>query len=344
MKYSKKHNPINKCKLLVAVLLFLAVTIKAQKKEMTIPLYDSIKTTALLSEIRITNLHPRKENKAGIRIDDVTLFLEADKKEREIGFEFPETATVLASGVDVETGKDELEWHYNWQLNHDYRLMLQTATDSAENFKLYSAYVWFTKDNKWKLIGTVKVNGTWGTIKSAATYEVSNAAFSYQRSQIWMQRTNGSWKNILANSLPNPVLAPMSNIDSIQQAATEEQIIQQFIKENKTDAVQKHEDVYYKIITQGSGKKVNVTDTVTVHYKGYLFSDGTVFDQTREKPATFPLNRLIKGWQIGVPLLNAGGKIKIVIPSGLAYSIRTRSPKIPPNSILVFEVEVLEAK
>lgn len=330
--------------ILLMMVLCYSFNSDAQKKQTEYAVADSMKVSGLLTEINIQTIHPRKENKAGIRVDDVILFLEADKKEREIGFEFPETATVLAAGVDVEKGKDELEWHYNWQLNQDYRLMLQTATDSAGNFKLYSAYVWFTKDNKWKLIGTVKVNGTWGTIKSAAAYEVSNASFSYQRSQAWMQRTNGSWKNLLANSLPNPVPAPMSNIDSTQQAAREEQIIQQLIKENKTDAVQKHEDVYYKIITQGSGKKVNVTDTVTVHYKGSLLSDGTVFDQTREKPATFPLNRLIKGWQIGVPLLNVGGKIKIVIPSGLAYSIRTRSPKIPPNSILVFEVEVLEAK
>ena len=67
-------------------------------------------------------------------------------------------------------------------------------------------------------------------------------------------------------------------------------------------------------------------------------------DQSKEKPAIFPLKRLIKGWQIGVPLLKVGGKIKLVVPSDLAYSIRTRSAKIPPNSILEFEIEVLDAK
>jgi FKBP-type peptidyl-prolyl cis-trans isomerase len=50
------------------------------------------------------------------------------------------------------------------------------------------------------------------------------------------------------------------------------------------------------------------------------------------------------GWQIGVPLCKVGGKIKIIIPSNLGYSIRTRSAKIPPNSVLVFEIEVLDAK
>ena len=66
--------------------------------------------------------------------------------------------------------------------------------------------------------------------------------------------------------------------------------------------------------------------------------------QALYKPATFPLNRLIKGWHIGVPLCKVGGKIKLVIPSGLGYSVRTRAAKIPPNSILVFEIEVLDAK
>jgi FKBP-type peptidyl-prolyl cis-trans isomerase len=53
---------------------------------------------------------------------------------------------------------------------------------------------------------------------------------------------------------------------------------------------------------------------------------------------------LIRGWQIGVPLCKVGGKIRLVIPSNLAYSIRTRAAKIPPNSILVFEIEVVDAK
>ena len=79
------------------------------------------------------------------------------------------------------------------------------------------------------------------------------------------------------------------------------------------------------------------------YYKGAVLN-GEVFDETKEKPARFPLNRLIRGWQIGLPMCRTGGKIRLIIPSGLAYSIRTRSPKIPPNSVLVFDIEVVEAK
>jgi len=75
-----------------------------------------------------------------------------------------------------------------------------------------------------------------------------------------------------------------------------------------------------------------------------LLSDGSVFDQTKEKPAVFPLKRLIKGWQIGLPVCKVGGKIKLIIPSGLAYSIRSMNAAIPLNSIMVFDIEVLGVK
>ena len=66
-------------------------------------------------------------------------------------------------------------------------------------------------------------------------------------------------------------------------------------------------------------------------------------DETKEKIVVFPLKRLIKGWQIGLPFCKQGGKIRLIIPSSLAYSIRNLGI-ITPNSILVFDVEVVEIK
>ena len=79
-----------------------------------------------------------------------------------------------------------------------------------------------------------------------------------------------------------------------------------------------------------------------VNYKGQLMN-GEVFDQTKDKPATFPLKRLIKGWQMGLPFCRQGGKIRLIIPTSLGYGIRNLGV-IPPNSILIFDVEVLEIK
>jgi FKBP-type peptidyl-prolyl cis-trans isomerase len=89
---------------------------------------------------------------------------------------------------------------------------------------------------------------------------------------------------------------------------------------------------------------VSLTDTVTVFYKGTLLGDGSIFDQTKEKPAVFPLQRLIRGWQLAVPMSRVGGTVRIIIPSGQAYGIRARSNAIPPNSVLVFDVEVVGTK
>ena len=333
-------------KILLIALFSYATNLFAQPGETFSTIPDSIKAVGVLKHFSIKSVHPRKENKIGIKADEVYLYIEAEKKEREVSMEFPESFTVVAKGTDVEADKDELEWQYNWNLNETYRLYIATATDSASNFILYSGYIYFPAENKWKLIGTVKQTGRWGTIKTTAVVKTftRKQAMIHEQTEDWLQRSNGSWKNMMNTSSPVPMLNPMRSADSTVQAAAEEAIIQQLIKDNKTDAVNKHEDVYYTIMKQGAGPQVKLTDTVTVFYKGYLLSDGSVFDQTKDKPATFPLNRLIKGWQVGVPLLKVGGKIKIIIPSGLAYGIRPRAAKIPPNSILVFEVEVTDVK
>ena len=96
------------------------------------------------------------------------------------------------------------------------------------------------------------------------------------------------------------------------------------------------------MITEGEGEKPVATDVVKVHYKGTLL-DGTEFDSSysRNEPTTFPLNRVIPGWTEGLQLMPVGSKYKFTIPSELAYGERDLG-KIPANSTLVFEVELLE--
>ena len=141
-----------------------------------------------------------------------------------------------------------------------------------------------------------------------------------------------------------PVIDWTRNADSAAQAKKDKALIDESVRTKKIDTTGSIDGVFYQILKEGTGQQVAVTDTVTVFYKGILLSDGSVFDQTKDKPATFPLNRLIKGWQIAVPKCRVGGTIRIVIPSGLAYTIRSRSKAIPPNSVLVFDIEVLAAK
>lgn len=101
----------------------------------------------------------------------------------------------------------------------------------------------------------------------------------------------------------------------------------------------------YKIITAGSAEKPAPTDVVKVHYKGTLI-DGTEFDSSykRKKPIEFPLNRVIKGWTEGMQLIGKGGKIRLVIPSELAYKDQGAPPSIPGGATLNFEVELIDFK
>lgn len=93
----------------------------------------------------------------------------------------------------------------------------------------------------------------------------------------------------------------------------------------------------------GEGAEAKPGATVTINYHGTLKDGGTMFDTTRGKqPSTFPLNRLIKGWQQGVPGMKPGGIRRLTIPFALAYGEAGRPPVIPPKSDLVFIIELIQ--
>jgi len=117
-----------------------------------------------------------------------------------------------------------------------------------------------------------------------------------------------------------------------------------FLAENKVkEGVQTTDSgLQYKVLTMGDGAKPAATDTVKVHYSGKLL-DGTEFDSSyaRNEPISFALNRVIAGWTEGVQLMPIGSKFVFYIAPDLAYGEGGGGP-IPPNSTLVFEVELLD--
>ncbi len=100
--------------------------------------------------------------------------------------------------------------------------------------------------------------------------------------------------------------------------------------------------LYYEVISAGTGPAPTLSSTVSVRYTGKLLN-GTVFDSQTGTPVTFPLGQVIPGWQLGLPLVQEGGIIKLIIPSALAYGC-TGVGTIPGNSILFFEIQLVDVQ
>jgi len=112
------------------------------------------------------------------------------------------------------------------------------------------------------------------------------------------------------------------------------------------DTITTASGLQYRIITEGSGtENPSPSSIVTVHYSGKL-TDGTEFDSSykRNQPASFPVNGVIRGWTEALQLMHVGDKWELTIPSDLAYGRQGAGIAIPPDAILIFEVELLEIK
>lgn len=138
--------------------------------------------------------------------------------------------------------------------------------------------------------------------------------------------------------------------EAAAQTALEESTLQKYITDNHLTALKTADGLYYVVTEQGTGAPAVAGKQVTVNYTGSLL-DGTTFDSNVDpkfkhvEPFTFGLGQgqVIKGWDEGIALFNVGGKGKLIIPSGLGYGSQGQGP-IPANSILIFDIEVVDVK
>ena len=128
-------------------------------------------------------------------------------------------------------------------------------------------------------------------------------------------------------------------------AATDRASIDKWLADNNltANAVFTSEGVCYVETAAGTGGNPTISNSVTVHYEGFLL-DNTKFDSSRDRgtPATFGLNQVIKGWQIGIPLFKRGGTGQLLIPSNYAYGNNPPSGSdIPKRAVLHFTIELI---
>ncbi len=134
---------------------------------------------------------------------------------------------------------------------------------------------------------------------------------------------------------------------SMTRAEQENQQIKDYLKEQKIKAKPQESGLYYVETQEGTGKQAKKGDKVKVHYTGKLMN-GKKFDSSHDRgvPFEFTLGagRVIKGWDEGIALMKEGGKATLIIPSELGYGSQEIPNVIPANSILLFDVELVEIK
>jgi len=134
-----------------------------------------------------------------------------------------------------------------------------------------------------------------------------------------------------------------ANIEKMNAANRQEEI--DFLAKNKQKPgiITTESGLQYEVLSPGYGPQPTAQDMVKVHYKGSLIN-GSEFDSSysRGEPIEFPLNGVIPGWTEGLQLMNVGSKFRLFIPSNLGYGEEGAGSQIPPNSTLIFEVELLD--
>jgi len=142
---------------------------------------------------------------------------------------------------------------------------------------------------------------------------------------------------VVASCGKDDVITPCVGVEP----AAEQDSILAFIAKNGYTATKMSNGMYYQIVNQGVGKAPTPTSTVRANYSGKLF-DGTEFDFNQTvSGAQFSLASVIQGWTIGVPLIQAGGTIRLFIPSKYAYGCTGSGSSIPANKPLFFEIKLL---
>jgi len=126
-----------------------------------------------------------------------------------------------------------------------------------------------------------------------------------------------------------------------EQLALDISIIQQYLVDNNLTATQTPSGLHYIINNPGVGPNPSLSSTVIVTYTGYL-TNGNIFDSAElSNPASFPLSNLILGWQEGLQLMRKEGRATLLVPSYLGYG-RSGSSAIPANSVLIFDITLLD--
>jgi FKBP-type peptidyl-prolyl cis-trans isomerase FklB len=207
--------------------------------------------------------------------------------------------------------------------------------------------------------GPITFNSAKEKVSYALGVELA-AGFKYQRMDVDLPLIIRGMRDAFANEDTKLAMPPKEIADTLKQYGEDRkrglehamQMVsdknkragEDFVAQNakKDGVVTLPSGLQYKVLKEGDGKKPTLSDSVVCNYRGTLV-DGTEFDSSykQNKPATFPVKNVIKGWREAIQLMPVGSKWQLVVPPQLGYGERGAGGAIGPNSTLVFEVELI---
>lgn len=223
----------------------------------------------------------------------------------------------LAAGYFIGTGTSGVK--------SENQITMKNQADSL-NYFLGLNYGYSLQEAPWDVNGDLIASGLLQVLKDSSSFDYISAQTEFR--SLTMALSDAESKKTEEESMKN-----------LEDGTA-------FLEENgkREGVITTESGLQYEVITQGDGPKPDENSTVSVFYEGTLI-DGTVFDSSYETGDTveFPVNGVIPGWTEGLQLMPVGSTYLFYLPSSLGYGDRQAGP-IPPNSTLIFKVELLEVK
>lgn len=151
----------------------------------------------------------------------------------------------------------------------------------------------------------------------------------------------GSCLNLDSPCIKNVSQGLLDLVDTVR-LNQDSKLIDAYLVKNGISAIKDPTGLRYRITQEGTGDTACLGSYITANYSGRFLANGATFDQSGASPRSFRVSDLILGWQIGFLKLKKGSKAVFYVPSGLAYGVNGKPPSIPGNSVLIFDLEVID--
>jgi FKBP-type peptidyl-prolyl cis-trans isomerase FkpA len=301
---------------------------------------DSVKAIGFCTEVKLQK--NSKTQKINLRTTNNSLNVNIISNKIQVSFSYigKDKAKIMAQGLGTQYTQNSFLWETQKFSYESYKLYIKTAIDSFGKVTLHSGYIFLPNQKKWKLLGTFVTDEL--TTIPFAQIKSDGSKNDFKEMNIAMLQTNNNWKKLDSSvTFQPPQLWVFADIDSIRQQKNEEREIAE--KYDLSDFNYK-QGILFKVTKDATGERVKETDTIYFKVKCWRVSDEALVFYFTKTILHSHFEDFIEGFKIGLKECAVGTQITMLIPSGKAYGIKTNEARVPPNTSLLFEVEIIDIK